>query len=185
MHDVVDRPKKYIVNLNTKMCSCRRFQNDEIPCGHGMTVLRYRRLHETEFCSPFYSLKNFQDAYVIPVEPIPCESPPNLLATVPVTSLSLIAPALSVEISSNLGLFRGVSICFLDMMMNNHEKEWRKFDSGLWVESCGSEEMCGMVSSTEFRQIPVRRANLSDESRQIPYGRANLSEDVESIEGYM
>ncbi|KAH0681874.1 hypothetical protein KY289_019626 [Solanum tuberosum] len=26
-----------------------------------------------------------------------------------------------------------------------HEKEWRKFDSGLWVESCGSEEMYGMV----------------------------------------
>jgi len=25
------------------------------------------------------------------------------------------------------------------------EKEWRKFDSGLWVESCGSEETCGMV----------------------------------------
>ncbi|XP_049388861.1 uncharacterized protein LOC125853229 [Solanum stenotomum] len=74
MHVIVDGPKKYIVNLNTKMCSCGRFQNDEIPCGHGMAVLRYRRLHETEFCSTFYSLKNFQDAYVILVEPIPCES---------------------------------------------------------------------------------------------------------------
>ncbi|KAH0707745.1 hypothetical protein KY285_010935 [Solanum tuberosum] len=74
MHAVVDGPKKYIINLNTKMCSCGRFQNDELPCGHGMAVLRYRRLHETKFWSPFYSLKNFQDAYVIPVEPIHCES---------------------------------------------------------------------------------------------------------------
>ncbi|XP_049356847.1 uncharacterized protein LOC125821471 [Solanum verrucosum] len=74
MHAVVDGPKQYIVNLNTKMCSCGRFQNDEIPCGHGVTVLRYRRLHETYYCSPFYSLKNFQDTYAIPVEPLPCES---------------------------------------------------------------------------------------------------------------
>ncbi|KAH0696603.1 hypothetical protein KY289_014085 [Solanum tuberosum] len=74
MHVVVDGPKRYIVNLNTKMCSCGRFQNDEIPCGHGITVLRYIRLHETNYCSPFYSLKNFQDTYAIPVEPLPCES---------------------------------------------------------------------------------------------------------------
>ncbi|KAH0749468.1 hypothetical protein KY290_028700 [Solanum tuberosum] len=74
MHAVVDGPKRYIVNLNTKMCSCGRFQNDEIPCGHGIAVLRYRRLHETDYCSPFYSLKNFQDTYAIPVEPLPCES---------------------------------------------------------------------------------------------------------------
>ncbi|KAH0707537.1 hypothetical protein KY290_012050 [Solanum tuberosum] len=74
MHVVVDGPKRYIVNLNTKMCSCGRFQNDEIPCGHGIAVLRYKRLHETDYCSPFYSLKNFQDTYAIPVEPLPCES---------------------------------------------------------------------------------------------------------------
>ncbi|KAH0748102.1 hypothetical protein KY290_027334 [Solanum tuberosum] len=74
MHAIADGPKKYIVNLNTKVYSCGRFQNDEIPCGHGMTVLRYRKLHETKFCSPFYSLKNFQDAYAIPFEPIPCET---------------------------------------------------------------------------------------------------------------
>ncbi|KAH0662483.1 hypothetical protein KY284_027414 [Solanum tuberosum] len=74
MHAVVDGPKRYIVNLNTKMCSCGRFQNDEIPCGHGIAVLRYKRLHETDYCSPFYSLKNFQDTYAIPVEPLPCES---------------------------------------------------------------------------------------------------------------
>ncbi|KAG5592871.1 hypothetical protein H5410_043385 [Solanum commersonii] len=74
IHDVVDGPKRYIVNLYTKMCSCGRFQNDEIPCGHEIAILRYRRLHETDYCSPFYSLKNFQDTYVILVEPLPCES---------------------------------------------------------------------------------------------------------------
>ncbi|KAK6780353.1 hypothetical protein RDI58_022537 [Solanum bulbocastanum] len=74
LHVVVDGQKGYIVCISTKKCSCRKFQNDEIPCGHGMEVLRYIRVHEIDYCSPFYSLKNFQHAYVIPVEPLPCKS---------------------------------------------------------------------------------------------------------------
>ena len=74
LHDVAEGAKKYIVNLNTRMCSCGRFQYYEIPRGHAIVVPRYRKLHEADFCSAFYSLKNFKDAYVISVEPIPCES---------------------------------------------------------------------------------------------------------------
>ncbi|KAG5579570.1 hypothetical protein H5410_050197 [Solanum commersonii] len=53
LHVVVDGLKRHIVCINTKKCSYGKFQNDEIPCGHGMAVL---------------------SAYVIPVEPFPCES---------------------------------------------------------------------------------------------------------------
>ena len=74
LHAVAEGAKKYIVNLNTRMCSCGRFQHYEIPCGHAVVVLQYMKLHEADFCSAFYSLKNFKDASVIPVEPIPCES---------------------------------------------------------------------------------------------------------------
>ncbi|XP_069147055.1 uncharacterized protein [Solanum lycopersicum] len=74
LHAVAEGAKKYIVNLNTRMCSCGIFQYYEIPCGHVIAVLRYRKLHESDLCSPFYSLKNFIDAYAIPVEPIPSES---------------------------------------------------------------------------------------------------------------
>ncbi|XP_069145606.1 uncharacterized protein [Solanum lycopersicum] len=74
LHAVAEGAKKSIVNLNKRMCSCRRFQHYEIPCDHAIAILRYRKLHEANFCSAFYSLKNFRDAYVIPVEPIPCES---------------------------------------------------------------------------------------------------------------
>ncbi|KAK6772678.1 hypothetical protein RDI58_027916 [Solanum bulbocastanum] len=73
LHVVVNTKAVHSMHKHKK-CSCGRFQNDEIPCGHGMAVLRYRRLHETDYCSPFYSLKNFEDAYEIPVEPLPCES---------------------------------------------------------------------------------------------------------------
>ncbi|KAG5606666.1 hypothetical protein H5410_028158 [Solanum commersonii] len=54
--------------------SCGRFQLDEMPCEHAMVVLRYKRLHESNYCSPFYSNKFFEDAYAIPIEPLPCES---------------------------------------------------------------------------------------------------------------
>ena len=65
MHDVAEGAKKYIVNLNTNMCKCERFQHYEISCGHIITVLRHRKLHEADFYSAFYRLKNFKDAYVI------------------------------------------------------------------------------------------------------------------------
>nr|XP_010319919.2 uncharacterized protein LOC101244949 [Solanum lycopersicum] len=78
LHVVAEGAKKYIVNLNTRMCSCGRFQHYEIPCDHAVAILRYRKLHESDFCSAFYSLKNFKDAYDIPVEPIPCESTWNI-----------------------------------------------------------------------------------------------------------
>ena len=67
LHAVAEGAKKSIVNLNKRMCSCRRFQHYEIPCGHAIAVLQYRKLHEADFCSAFYSLKNFKDAYAIPV----------------------------------------------------------------------------------------------------------------------
>ncbi|XP_069154491.1 uncharacterized protein [Solanum lycopersicum] len=74
LHAVAEGAKKYILNLNTRMCSCGGFQHYDIPCGHAIAVLWYRKLHEADFYSAFYSLKNFKDAYAIPVEPIPCKS---------------------------------------------------------------------------------------------------------------
>ena len=49
LHAVAEGAKKYIVNLNTRICSCGRFQHYEIPCGHAIAVLRYRKLHEADF----------------------------------------------------------------------------------------------------------------------------------------
>ena len=53
LHVVAEGAKKYIVNLNTRICSCGRFQHYEIPRGHAIAVLRYRKLHEVDFCSAF------------------------------------------------------------------------------------------------------------------------------------
>ncbi|KAF8245684.1 hypothetical protein K440DRAFT_529275, partial [Wilcoxina mikolae CBS 423.85] len=37
--------KRYEVNLRTQTCSCKRFQDTKIPCGHAITVMH--RIRET------------------------------------------------------------------------------------------------------------------------------------------
>ncbi|KAG5610954.1 hypothetical protein H5410_022235 [Solanum commersonii] len=54
--------------------SCGRFQHDEISCSHEVVATRYRNKHRKDYCSVYYSNKNFQNTYAIPIEPLPCES---------------------------------------------------------------------------------------------------------------
>ncbi|XP_060210368.1 uncharacterized protein LOC132637273 [Lycium barbarum] len=71
---VTDGMKIFSVCLRSKICSCGRFQLDEIPCGHALAAIMYRHQHGEDYCSAYYSNKNFKDTYAIPVEPLPCES---------------------------------------------------------------------------------------------------------------
>ena len=83
--------------VNMSISDGGRFQYYEIPCGHVIAVLRYRKLHESEFCSAFYSLKNFKDAYVIVVEPIPCECTWDIQSYISEPKLMSPGPKRSVE----------------------------------------------------------------------------------------
>ncbi|XP_060206278.1 uncharacterized protein LOC132633916 [Lycium barbarum] len=74
LHTVTDGMKRFSVCLRSKICSCGRFQLDEIPCGHALAAIMYRHQHGEDYCSAYYSNKNFKDKYAIPVEPLPCES---------------------------------------------------------------------------------------------------------------
>ncbi|XP_059289255.1 uncharacterized protein LOC132042744 [Lycium ferocissimum] len=74
LHTVTDGMKRFSVCLRSKICSCGRFQLDEIPCGHALAAIMYRHQHGEDYCSAYYSNKNFKDTYAIPVEPLPCES---------------------------------------------------------------------------------------------------------------
>ncbi|KAG5630229.1 hypothetical protein H5410_001946 [Solanum commersonii] len=67
VHIVIDDAKSFTVCLNTRMCSCGRFQHDEIACSHAIAVISYRNKHHEDYCSTYYSNKNFQDTYAIPI----------------------------------------------------------------------------------------------------------------------
>ncbi|XP_049388095.1 uncharacterized protein LOC125852399 [Solanum stenotomum] len=74
LHTITDGARRFTMCLRSRKCSCGRFQLDEIPCGHAMAAIGHRNKHGEDYCSEFYNNKNFQDAYEIPVEPLPCES---------------------------------------------------------------------------------------------------------------
>ncbi|KAG5603325.1 hypothetical protein H5410_034695 [Solanum commersonii] len=50
---------------------------------HAIDAIRYRNKHRDDYCSAYYSNKNYPDTYAIPLEPLPCEStwdvPPHVL----------------------------------------------------------------------------------------------------------
>ncbi|KAM3236165.1 hypothetical protein P3L10_016202 [Capsicum annuum] len=78
LHTVTTGVKRFVICLRSRKCSCGRFQLDEIPYSHAMTVITYSNQHGEDHCFAYYNNKNFKDAYAIPVEPFPCESTWNI-----------------------------------------------------------------------------------------------------------
>ncbi|KAG5619021.1 hypothetical protein H5410_018845 [Solanum commersonii] len=60
------------------MCRCGRFQHDEIPCSHAIVAIRDRNKNRDDYYSAYYSNKDYQDIYAIPIEPLPCKSTWNV-----------------------------------------------------------------------------------------------------------
>ncbi|KAH0650237.1 hypothetical protein KY284_030149 [Solanum tuberosum] len=69
LHNITDGAKRFTVCLNTRMCSCARFQHDEIPCSHALAAIRHRNKLRDDYCLAYYSNKNYQDTYAIPMNP--------------------------------------------------------------------------------------------------------------------
>jgi len=56
------------------MCSCERFQHDEISCSDAVATIIYRNKNRKDYCSAYYSNKKFQVTYAFSIEPLPSES---------------------------------------------------------------------------------------------------------------
>ncbi|XP_070005135.1 uncharacterized protein [Nicotiana sylvestris] len=74
LHTVLDGVKQYIMCLETKKCSCGKFQLDELPCAHALAALRHRKETYENYCSPYYTRKSILLTYEMPVNPLPDES---------------------------------------------------------------------------------------------------------------
>ncbi|CAH9117798.1 unnamed protein product [Cuscuta epithymum] len=61
----------FIVNLEEKNCTCRRFQVDELPCIHALAVLKKMNQEPYKFCSSYYLKDTMQQTYQRTVHPIP------------------------------------------------------------------------------------------------------------------
>ena len=64
------RGESFIVNLETKQCTCMKFQEDELPCRHAVTIISEKRMEITNYCSPYYLNKTLKHTYTPIINPI-------------------------------------------------------------------------------------------------------------------
>ncbi|XP_004237629.2 uncharacterized protein [Solanum lycopersicum] len=63
--------RTFIVCLENKTCTCKRFQIDEIPCSHAWTVLKKKHFD-------VYKPSNLLNTYSIPIRPLPDQNDWNV-----------------------------------------------------------------------------------------------------------
>ncbi|WMV21027.1 hypothetical protein MTR67_014412, partial [Solanum verrucosum] len=69
---VYEAGRRYIVCLERKVCSCERFQLDEIPCAHAIVVLKEKNVKDMHpYCSDYYKPDALAKTYEIPMVPMP------------------------------------------------------------------------------------------------------------------
>ena len=77
----------FTVNIQNKTCTCRRFQEDEIPCGHTVAVIAKRNLNVYEYCASFYKTETLKALYQENVRPLPHKDQWNLPQHLQITLL--------------------------------------------------------------------------------------------------
>ncbi|XP_069154370.1 uncharacterized protein [Solanum lycopersicum] len=62
---------RYIICVERKTCSCGRFQLEEIPCPHAITILKKKNITDVHpYCSDYYKHDALSNTYAIPIEPM-------------------------------------------------------------------------------------------------------------------
>ncbi|KAH0729549.1 hypothetical protein KY289_000737 [Solanum tuberosum] len=68
---VYEAGRRYIVCLERKVCSCGRFQLDEIPCAHAIAVLKDKNVTDMySYCSNYYKSDAIAKTYEISIVPM-------------------------------------------------------------------------------------------------------------------
>ncbi|XP_060202722.1 uncharacterized protein LOC132631139 [Lycium barbarum] len=78
VYTVNDGPRRFIIYLKEKTCSCRMFQLDEIPCSHAWAVLKNKNLIADAYCSELFKPETVVNTYDVPVDPLPNETEWNV-----------------------------------------------------------------------------------------------------------
>ncbi|KAM6551781.1 hypothetical protein CsatB_001589 [Cannabis sativa] len=71
LFEVIDEDRTRIVNLKDRTCTCNRFQKDEMPCNHAVTVMKDLNINTYNYCAHYYTSKAWLQTYeeiVYPVE---------------------------------------------------------------------------------------------------------------------
>ncbi|XP_062100209.1 uncharacterized protein LOC133806090 [Humulus lupulus] len=70
LFEVVKEEKSWIVNLKDQTCTCNKFQMDEMPCGHALSMMKEIHLDPYVYCSDYYTTKTWLQTYEAIVYPV-------------------------------------------------------------------------------------------------------------------
>ncbi|XP_049373661.1 uncharacterized protein LOC125838660 [Solanum verrucosum] len=69
---IYEAGRRYIICVEQKVCSCGRFQLDEIPCAHAIVVLKEKNVKDMHpYCFDYYKSNALAKTYEIPMVPMP------------------------------------------------------------------------------------------------------------------
>jgi SWIM zinc finger len=69
------KPRRtYIVDISKRQCTCNRWQNSGIPCGHGLAAILRRHLDPHDFVDQCFTSDAYRGTYRTPLLPIPDRS---------------------------------------------------------------------------------------------------------------
>ncbi|XP_062100042.1 uncharacterized protein LOC133805912 [Humulus lupulus] len=57
LFEVFKEDKSWVVNLKEQICTCNRFQNDEMSCAHALPVMKEMNIDPYNYCSLYYTTK--------------------------------------------------------------------------------------------------------------------------------
>ncbi|KAA0043528.1 MuDRA-like transposase [Cucumis melo var. makuwa] len=71
---VKDLDKEEVVNLQTKECTCKEFQAEQLPCSHAIAAARDRNINVYSLCANYYTNECLLAAYAEAVYPVANQS---------------------------------------------------------------------------------------------------------------
>ncbi|WMV26387.1 hypothetical protein MTR67_019772, partial [Solanum verrucosum] len=69
-YEIQDPPYKHVVNLKKKVCSCRSWKLQGIPCAHGIMAMHYKDLDVESFVDHWYKKETYLKAYSKFIQPM-------------------------------------------------------------------------------------------------------------------
>ncbi|XP_062118530.1 uncharacterized protein LOC133832167 [Humulus lupulus] len=66
-----EKGTNFTVNIHNRTCTCNRFQEDEMSCGHAIAVIAKRNLGVYDYCAKLYKTKTLKALCQENVHPLP------------------------------------------------------------------------------------------------------------------
>ncbi|OMO94152.1 Zinc finger, CCHC-type [Corchorus capsularis] len=69
-YEILHGEEQFVVHLDNKTCSCRRYTHSGIPCAHAICAIRHKKTNIEDYVSSWYYKEVYELAYGFPLEPL-------------------------------------------------------------------------------------------------------------------